>query len=149
MKTIATILLALLLPQIALARDPYRLPAGKRFDDPPRILYTLEEFKVILKMDVDLEFYEKTQLPKIKAEVELLRKSLEAQTEVIKSKDTQLSIANQDRTRLTEKWSQENKARLECENKPKFGSWIAWTIAAVMAASALSLGIVLIVKESK
>ena len=144
-------ILIVFLPASSLARPLYRLPVGTRIQTPKEELqgYTLEEMKMLLKMDVDLEFYETVQLPKIKEQLEATKKIIEAKDVIIGSKDGQLKTANQDRERLTNKWSEENKLRHECENKPKFGSWVAWGLAALLGGTALALGIVLVVKEAR
>jgi hypothetical protein len=151
-RFLSGILVALLAssPALGQARPLYKLPAGVRLQTPQGTFqgYSLEEMKTLLKMDVDLESFE-TQLPKIKSALESAEKAIQAQEIMLKSKDAQIDLLKQDQTRLTEKWSQENKLRHECENKPKFGSWIAWGTAAVLGATALALGITLVVKETR
>ena len=152
MRITSTILVALLASSSVLGqtRPLFRLPAGTRLQTPQGTFqgYTLEEMKTLLKMDVDLESFE-VQLPKIKFSMESAEKAIKAQEVMLKSKDRQVDLLKQDQVRLTEKWSQENKLRHECENKPKFGSWVAWGIAAVLGATALALGITLVVKETR
>lgn len=153
MRFLILILISLLIvpPALSLAHPPlFRLPEGKRVEVSGEILqgYTLSEMKILLKMDVDLESFSE-QLPKIKAALDAAEKALKAKDVMLESKDKQISLLVQDRDRITEKWSQENKLRHECENKPKFGSWIAWGIAAVLGATAIALGITLVVKETR
>jgi hypothetical protein len=150
MRQIIAVLLVSLLACPVLARSPYRLPAGTRLQTTQGTFqgYSLEEMKVLLKMDVDLEFYG-TEFPKYKQLLEDYRKLIEARDNILKSKDIQIGLLTKDQTRLTEKWSQENKLRHECENKPRFGSWVAWTIVAVTSTIAVTLGIVLIVRETR
>lgn len=47
--------------------------------------------------------------------------------------------------RLFRKWKDENKKRHEAENKADY-AWIGWTAAAVLGASTLALGTVLVLK---
>jgi len=143
-------LASLLVAVTASARAPYRLPPGTRLQLPEGTYqgYTLEEMKVLLKMDVDLEAYEK-EIPKYKQSLEDYAKVLEAKEAIIKSKDKQVNLLKEDMARLTTKWSEENKLRHECENKPKFGSWIAWTIAAVATVTAIALGVTIAVIKAK
>jgi hypothetical protein len=135
-------------PVFALARDRYRLPVGKRLTTPQGTFqgYSLEEMKVLLKMDVDLESYN-LQIPKfakvLKNSGELisnLRKQLE-------SKDKSLKILQDERVRLTKKWTEENKLRHIAENKPSLWTWIAWSSAGAMAVVATVLAIVLVVEK--
>jgi len=149
-QILSILLMAVLASSPALARPLYRLPAGTRLqvDQGTFQGYTLEEMKVLLKMDVDLEFYEK-EIPRYKQSLEDFKKIVEAKDSILKSKDVQIDILKKEQTRITDKWSQENKLRLECENAPKFGSWVSWTIAAVMTATAIALGVTLAVRESK
>lgn len=120
----------------------YRLPKGKRLQVSGETYqgYTLEEMKVLLLMDTDLRAFE-IEIPKLK-QIEIdKQKIIEAKDKIISAKDTQLVLLQTDRDRITKKWTEENKLRHECENKPKFGSWIAWGTAGVLAAIALGFGI--------
>ena len=112
----------------------HKLPVGKSLQLKSETLrvYTLEEFKVILQIYNDYKkFYsEKEQLRA--ANTHLL--SIESeQVKSMKSKDKVISIQELELGRLTKKWTEENRLRHVAENKPKFGSWIAWGTAGAMA----------------
>ena len=143
------ILISALLSCTSYARTPYRLPPGTRLQVPEGTLqgFTLEEMKVVLKMDVDLEFYEKTVLPIQQKSLKDFEGLVKAKEKILLSKDVQIRLLETDQIRLTEKWSQENKLRHECENSPKFGSWLAWGVAGVATVAALTLGVVVIVQN--
>lgn len=151
MNKFIILLIFLLHIPICYARSLYKLPTGKRVQVSGVTYqgYTFEEMKILLKIDIDLEFYETVQLPKTKQQLDELKKIIEAKDTIIKSKEIQLDLANKDRIRLTDKWSEENKLRHECENKPRFGSWVAWIITAATSTAAITLGIVLIVREAR
>jgi len=153
MRYLIAVLISMLVvpPTLSLAHPPlFRLPEGKRVEVSGETLqgYTLEEMKVLLKMDADLESFSE-QLPKIKSALDAAEKALKAKDTMLESKDKAISLLTQDRNRITEKWTQENKLRHECENKPKFGSWIAWGLTAVLGATTVALGITLVVKETR
>jgi len=137
-------------PVCGLARVPYRLPPGTRLQTPKGTFqgYTLEEMKIILKIDTDLEFADNLIL-KYKDTFSLLEQQIASQKKMLSSKDVQIDLSEKDRKRLTEKWSKENEDRLKCENAPKVGNWLAWGIAIALGTLSLSLGITLIVKEYK
>ena len=137
-------------PIYGIARVPYRLPPGIRLQTPQGTLqgYTLEEMKIILKIDTDLEFADNVIL-KYKDTVSFMEQQITSQKKMLSSKDTQLDILEKDRKRLTEKWSKENEDRLKCENKPRIGNWVAWGTAMVLGAVAISLGVTLAVKGAK
>jgi len=144
---VAVLLAALTLSQPAwvLARDRYRLPEGTRLKTPQGTFqgYTLEDFKVLLKMDVDLESFSK-QIPKyVKLKEDLTKLSVNLTKQVI-SKDKVIYILQSERARLTVKWTEENRLRHLAENKVSWTSWLAWGCAGVMSIlSAVLLGIVL------
>ena len=148
MRKLGFILVLALLANVSEARTSYRLPAGTNLVLPKGTYqgYTLEEMKILLKMDVDLEAYEK-EIPRFKEMIDNYTRITKAKDEIIKSQDTMIKLANADRERLTTKWTEENKLRHVCENKPRFGSWIAWGTAGVATTVATVLAIILTVRD--
>jgi hypothetical protein len=145
-----TILISVLILFSSLAHAQvklYRLPVGTRLILPEGTYqgYSLEEMKIILKMDVDLSVYE-PEIVKYKSIISSLEAKDLAKDQIIVSKDKQIKILTDDRARIFNKWSDENKARHVCENKPAFGSWIAWGSAGVATITAVVLGVVLSTK---
>jgi len=100
---------------------------------------------VLLKMDVDLEAYDK-EIPHYKQQLVDFQKLVEAKDEIIKSKDAIIAIQKQDRERLMVKWIEDNRLRHLCENKPAFGSWLAWGTAGVATAVATVLAVIVAVR---
>lgn len=146
-KFVSIVAISLLVCPFATAK-PYKLPAGTRLQTPQGTFqgYSLEEMKILLKMDVDLESCD-FQFPELRNLLSATEQLVKANEAIIKSKDVQIDILKKEQSRLTEKWSQENKLRHECENKPRFGSWVAWAIAAVSASTAIALGVTLAVTK--
>jgi len=142
-----SILLILSLVTPAVGRPLYKAPKGTRIQVQDKTYqgYTLEEVKVLLKMDVDLEFYDQA-FPKLKLEIDSYKQIMKAREEELKSKDNQITLLQQDRVRLSAKWTEENRLRHECEEKPSFGSWLSWGAAGAATLVALVLGVVLVVK---
>lgn len=126
------------------ANELYRLPQGTQFTTPLGIMrgYTIDEFKILLKMDTDLKIFEES-IKDYKKIIVNLETMLGSKTEQIKLANIQLGVVEKDRNRIFEKWKEENKSRHTCENKPKWGSWVAWGSASVAAVAAIVLGIVL------
>ena len=104
--------------------------------------YTLEEMKILFKMEVQLQSSTK-EIPKLELIIEDLKQIRTSQDKILAEKDSQISLLKTDNARLTEKWSKENELRHVCENKPQFGSWLAWSIAAVATSAAVTLGFVM------
>jgi len=128
--------------------ERYRLPLGNRIVTEKGTFqgYTLEEMKILLKMDTDLKLGNEKDQEQIKlisnqgSVIISLQKQNELQVKMI-------DILQNERKLLTEKWSKENEAKHICESKPAYGSWISWTIAAATTTAAVILGSILIYKE--
>lgn len=54
-------------------------------------------------------------------------------------------ILKDEKSRLFDRWKEENEKRHEAENKADW-SWIGWTAAGVLAVSTVTLGVVVVVK---
>jgi hypothetical protein len=122
--------------------DPFYLPKGKRLLVKGKTYqgYTLEEMKILLKMDLDLHVLD-LELPKLKEIISKKDNIIKSKDKIISSKDIQIDLITKDRDRITGKWKEDNRLRHECEQKPRFGSWVAWTVAAITTGVAIGLGI--------
>ena len=87
------------------------------------------------------------QLPPLKRMVSNLKLLADNNLKQVKLLQNQVVTLKADRDRLSVKWTEDNRLRHLCENKPAFGSWIAWSTAAAMAAIAAVLAGILIAKE--
>jgi hypothetical protein len=150
MGLIAALLVAVLAsqPLVAGARDRYRLPAGQRLTTAQGTFqsFTLEDFKVLLKMDVDLESFS-LQIPKyLKVQEDLTKLSVNLGKQ-LKLKDKTITVLQGERARLTKKWTEENRLRHLAENKVSWTSWFAWGAAGVMTVVAAVLAGILFVKD--
>lgn len=154
-----TLLVALLVvqPCLALAQPTssptsqsalLSLPKGTRLKTPQGTFhgYSLPEMKVILKIEASYRSWG-AQLPKYRRKISNYKKLEEAQDKQAKLLENQVSILQKEHVRLTKKWTEENRLRHLCENKPNFGSWVSWSIAATMAATAAVLAGILISKD--
>jgi len=124
------------------------LPAGQMVDVKKEKLkgFNLEEFKVILHIYTDYRVWG-VQLPKMQLQIDDLTKLSQNQTYQLGLRAEEVKIYQQERKLLTEKYLNENKLRHLCENKPNFGSWIAWGSAAAMGIVAAVLAGILISKD--
>lgn len=136
-------------PTAAPASQPVlrELPKGERLKTPQgeRQGYSLEEMKVLLHIYADYRSWG-LQVPQLKLQVDRYGKITLNQSNQLKLQEEQIKILHGERRLLTDKWSKENEKRHLCENKPAFGSWIAWGTAGVMAVVAAVLAGILIVK---
>lgn len=139
-------------PTAAPASQPVllKLPKGERLKTPQgtRQGYSLEEMKVLLHIYVDYRSWG-LQVPKLKFQIDRYGKITLNQSKQLKLQAEQIKILHDERKLLTDKWSKENEKRHLCENKPAFGSWIAWGTAGVMAVVAAVLAGILIVKSQE
>lgn len=64
--------------------------------------------------------------------------------EIVKIKTESVDTLNFENNRLFLQWTEENKLRHEAEQKPQFGSWVAWGTAGVfVVTTAVLTGIVI------
>jgi hypothetical protein len=147
-----TVFLAVLLasqPAWVLARETYRLPEGMRLTVQQGTFqaYSLEEFKLLLKMDVDLESFTK-QIPKyIKLQENLTKLNVNINKQLELAQNT-IKVLYGERDRLTKKWTEENRLRHLAENKPSIMTWLGWGSAAAMGIVATVLAVILVVKKN-
>lgn len=113
----------------------HNLPTGKpcisQEDGQRYQCFTLEEMKELKKWEAELAFYE-TGYHQLSEKVTLL--------------EGKVLLLEEENDRLFLKWKEENKLRLEAENKPKLGSALAWGVAGTAIIAALTLGLVLAFK---
>jgi hypothetical protein len=125
-----------------------KFPKGKRLKTSQGTFqgYTLEEMKVLLKIDAEyrLCFGQTPIYIKLINDYKELNENKAKQLKLLKN---QIQILNQDRDRITKKWTEENRLRHECENKPNFGSWLSWGIAAATTATAAVLAGILVARD--
>lgn len=127
----------------------HAFPKGKRLKIKQGTFqaYSLDEMKTLLKIDAEYRSCCLNQIPiyvKLVNDYKGLSDNKGKQLILLKN---QVSILLQDRIRITAKWKEENKLRHECENKTKFGSWIAWSVAAAATATVAVLAGILVAKD--
>jgi hypothetical protein len=100
--------------------------------------FTLDEMKELLMLENELRYFETNYIQMFK-KVSLL----EGENRLLKGQVFSLGEDNDllklDRERIFLKWEEENKLRLEAENKPNFGNPIAWGIVGVEASVIIGL----------
>lgn len=122
----------------------HRLPSGRRcmIDGESFQCFSLSEYIQLLEMDVDLQFYD-AAYPIAERMIATLEGINTQLTISLDATAAQVDILSAERTRLIAKWTEENRLRLEAENKPLFGSWLAWGVAAAEAAVIVFLSVIL------
>jgi hypothetical protein len=100
--------------------------------------FTLDEMKTLLMLENELRYFETNY-------IQMFRKVSLLEDENLLLKGQLFSVEEQnaflklDRERIYLKWEEENKLRLELENKPNFGNPIAWGIVGVEASVIIGL----------
>ena len=148
MRILSSLLISILIMGPVWAAPPRQLPAGSQVEVGGNHLraYTLEEFKIVLHIYADYMNWH-TQVPKLTDQATKLSQLVENQNQQLKLRAGEVKILGEERDRLTKKWTEENRLRHLCENKPAFGSWIAWSAAGAMSLVATVLSIILIVDD--
>lgn len=102
--------------------------------------FDLEEMKELMKWEAEFRFME-TAYHQMAEKVVLQEGVIfQLETKVLSLEESNQLLA-EDNERIYLKWEKDNKLLLECQNKPKFGSVLAWGLAATFAATTLALGI--------
>jgi hypothetical protein len=101
-------------------------------------IFSLEEFKTILHIYTDYRSWG-LQIPQLDQQVKLCTELTENQDKQISSLTDDHELLRKENQRLLVKWEKENKLRHEAENRPWYGSWVAWSVAAVATAAAAVL----------
>jgi len=113
---------------------------GERFQ-----CFTLDEMKSLLEFEAELRYFE-TSYIKIFKKVDLLEQQVQLKDVQIFELEEQKLVLKGERDRLYSKWEEENRLRLEAENKPKFGNPIAWGLAGTFLLSTIGLSLALAFK---
>lgn len=136
------ILLTIFYANICFSYD--RLPAGKMVDN--HRVYTLEEFKVILRIYSDYVMMI-DQMGNYQDEIAYLEQINRKRSIQIEKALENIDILQKDRERLYNKWIDENKKRNLAENKPQIGNWISWSLAALSTTAAIILTVVVVSQD--
>lgn len=154
----AILALALLVPASAFAQDPLaglegdgtiiveeltettKLPPGMpcEVDGTRYQCFTLDEMKTLLMLENELRYFETNYIQMFR-KVSLLEDENLLLKGQLFSVEEQNALLTLDRERIYLKWEEENKLRLELENKPNFGNPIAWGIVGVEASVIIGL----------
>lgn len=123
----------------------YRLPEGRRCTVGGETFqcFNLAEYQVLLEMDQDLHHFQ-LSLSNAQEQIVRLERINTQLTLAIDGYESQIATLQAERTRLFERWEEENRLRLEAENRPMIGSWVAWGLAAAEAAVILGLVIAMV-----
>ena len=133
-----------------LIAEPKHLPAGTRVGvgTPGEAqCYDVVGFKELLKLDSQFSSAEQMNdlLSQKTAEQDNI---IQYQQEEIKIRANTALILQTENTRLFEQWKDENKKRLEAENRPSWTpSWIPWAVAGAAVVAAGVLGGVLVLQK--
>lgn len=134
-------------PVAELPEEESKIPLGKpcTVDGERFQCFTLDEMKTLLLLEQELRYFE-TQYIQMFKKVDLLEETVRLKDVQIFELEEQKLVLKGERDRLYSKWEEENRLRLECENKPKFGNPIAWGLAGTFLLSTIGLSLALAFK---
>jgi hypothetical protein len=140
-------LISICATNIAVAQPSDRFPVsvetninGERYQ-----AFDLGGFTELLAIDEDLSYY--SRLVRIYVNtIDTLRLESFSLRERVRSLLTQRDLLATDRTRLRSLWSSENRRRHRAETRVSFSSWFGWGLAAILAATTITLGFVVATK---
>lgn len=110
------------------------LPPGKRLNIGGETYqcYNFDEQKKIFGLEFDLGFCNRSkQLLEEKLKIQI--NTIDDLTKTVESQRHDINILTSRSNRLQEMWEQENKKRLEAENKPNYGG-LSWLVIAGIGA---------------
>jgi hypothetical protein len=124
--------------------ERYRLPEGRRcvVAGDTFQCFTLAEYVELLEMDVDLRFYAPAYEVSQSLAVSLGSVAVQLNLEIDAATE-QIATLSEERSRLLNQWTEENRLRLEAENRPVLGSFVGWGLAAAGAVVIAVLSIVM------
>lgn len=133
--------------EVELPPEESKIPLGKpcQVDGERFQCFTLDEMKELLMLEQELRYFETSYIDMFK-KVDLLEQQVQLQEVQIFELEEQKLILKGERDRLYSKWENENRLRLEAENKPKFGNPIAWGLAGTFLLSTIGLSLALAFK---
>lgn len=124
---------------------PYRLAEsrtvyheGSRYE-----CFDLEGYVGLLRLDTD-HFHLSEQHLILEAQFEHQRLVVDALLRTEMYYTNQLTILNDERSRLQEMWQEENRLRLEAENTPSLSTKIGWGLAITFGVISVGLSVALI-----
>lgn len=155
---ITAILLALALafaPVAAYAQPPaeqaetthvqrHHLPDGMRWSihGETHQCFDLDEYRALLQMDQDLHAAE-LLIPNLESRAASYGRAAQQLQIALDLANEEIEVYEQERERLTTQWTEENRLRLEAENRPILGDWFGWGFAALEAiAIAILAGVI-------
>lgn len=120
----------------------YRLPQGRRLTVSGETYqgFNLGEYRELLHMDNDLRELTATHALDLNRIDELTSATVSLRA-ALEAANRQVAILEDERTRLTSLWEEENRLRIEAEEAPDW-SWIPWTLAGGFAISTIVLAII-------
>lgn len=108
---------------------------GERYE-----AFAMEPFLELLRRDVEVQQC-RVDLPATAEQVRLLQASVGSLQGIVVLRDESLGLVTAERDRYYSSYLEENRLRLEAENRPAIGSWLAWGLAAVFAVATVALAI--------
>lgn len=104
--------------------------------------FDLGGFRDLLRLDHDLAFFQEAY-GNLRSQVSSYEYQLDRLRHQVALQEDSVDILQQERSRLLDLWTEENRRRLECENSPDIMGAVAWGLAAVFAVSTGILAAVL------
>ena len=100
--------------------------------------FDLGGFTRLLELDVDLEAAT-ILVDNLQRSLEATERSMDLLDLAYASALADVDLLQSERDRLETQWAEENKLRLEAENRPNVGLWVGWGLAAAFAVALVSV----------
>lgn len=124
------------------------LPSGEVHTLQGRVLkcFNLEQFKDIVTIRAERDSAQNTASTFL-IQVAVLKRATNHLEGVITDLKSVVKTQDAENTRVHDMWKEENRLRHIAENKSRFGSWIPWVAAGVLAVSTATLGAVVVLRR--
>lgn len=135
---VLTSIFAILVTASSAAAEP--LPQGRRVEVGREMLhcFNFDEYKSLVVMNRELEAVSAEMVLDKERKV-LLSKEIDLLKGIQKVQVAQVKLFSDENERLFQLWKEENRKRHVAENKPAWGSYLAWSLAGVFAVSTATL----------
>ena len=100
--------------------------------------FDLGGFRSLLVLDFDL-VATRALVANLERSLELSERARGLLSQAYDSSLADIDILQSERNRLEAQWVEENRLRLEAENKPEISKWLGWGLASALAVAIVSI----------
>jgi thymidylate synthase len=124
------------------------IPLGDRIpvNGEIKACYTIEDYKSLLKVDASYDTCLKIRT-KLEKKDKIQEQRIVDLSKAVEVQQDSILVLKKENTRLFDQWKAENKKRHIAENKPAFGSYLAWGTAGAFAVATAVLTTVIVLND--